>query len=137
MIGGCRMLRAFAAVVASTGVWAHCTAAAELLLSETEIAAIVRHGPWPEPRSIDPSNRVSGKHDAIELGRALFFDKRLSVSGTVACANCHPNQGNFANFQCTTSCHPSARMDDKHDRVPGYQYQSAACYRCHPNGRKP
>ena len=25
----------------------------------------------------------------VELGRALFFDKRLSADNTIACANCH------------------------------------------------
>ena len=25
----------------------------------------------------------------VELGRKLFFDKRLSADGTVACASCH------------------------------------------------
>jgi len=25
----------------------------------------------------------------VALGRALFFDKRLSIDGTVSCASCH------------------------------------------------
>ena len=25
-------------------------------------------------------------------------------------------------------------MDDKHDDVGGYSYNSRACYSCHPNG---
>ena len=32
----------------------------------------------------------------IELGRALFFDKRLSVDGTVSCATCHDPASAFA-----------------------------------------
>jgi cytochrome c peroxidase len=89
MIDSSGMRSVFAAVVAVIVVWTPCTAAAELLLGETEIADIVRHGPWPVPPLIDPSNRVSGKPEAIALGRLLFFDKRLSAPGTVACANCH------------------------------------------------
>jgi len=27
--------------------------------------------------------------EKVELGRTLFFDKRLSADGTIACANCH------------------------------------------------
>ena len=27
-------------------------------------------------------------------------------------------------------------MDDKHDEVRNYVYQSQACYTCHPNGRE-
>ena len=51
---------------------------------------ILRHGPWPPASRPDPSNRVSGQPAAIAFGRALFFDPRLSTSGTVSCATCHP-----------------------------------------------
>ena len=33
----------------------------------------------------------------IELGRKLFFDKRLSRNGTVACASCHVPEKAFTN----------------------------------------
>lgn len=58
-------------------------------LTEAELREIARLGPWPQPFEADPSNRVSGKPEAIELGRALFFDARLSSNGAVACASCH------------------------------------------------
>ena len=65
-------------------------AAAQLLdFTGAEARAILRHGPWPAPWSPDPSNRVSGKAEAIELGEHLFFDPRLSPSGKVLCATCH------------------------------------------------
>ena len=51
---------------------------------------ILRHGPWPPALQPDPSNRVSGEPAAIAFGRALFFDPRLSLSGEVSCATCHP-----------------------------------------------
>ena len=51
---------------------------------------ILRHGPWPPASQPDPSNRVSGEAAAIDFGRTLFFDPRLSSSGTVSCATCHP-----------------------------------------------
>jgi cytochrome c peroxidase len=54
-----------------------------------EIAAIVRHGPWPPRWRPDPSNRVSGKPEAIAFGRRLFFEPRLSGPGSVLCATCH------------------------------------------------
>jgi cytochrome c peroxidase len=57
--------------------------------SEAETRAILRHGPWPAPWTRDPSNRVSGQPQAIELGERLFFDPRLSPSGKVLCATCH------------------------------------------------
>jgi hypothetical protein len=50
------------------------------------------------------------------------------------CSECHPSSGNFAVFTCTTSCHPRSEMDDEHDEVQGYVYNSAACYSCHPDG---
>ena len=63
---------------------------AQLLdFSDAETRAILRHGPWPAPWSPDPTNRVSGKPAAIELGERLFFEPRLSPSGKVLCATCH------------------------------------------------
>jgi hypothetical protein len=58
--------------------------------------------------------------------------------GGIACTSCHPNQGNFRVFQCTTSCHPRGEMDDEHDDddARGYVYESGACLRCHPDGRE-
>ncbi|MFO7168702.1 MAG: cytochrome c peroxidase [Chloroflexota bacterium] len=37
----------------------------------------------------DPSNRYADDPRAAALGQRLFFDTRLSVDGTVACATCH------------------------------------------------
>jgi len=39
--------------------------------------------------SEDLSNSVADLESAAEFGHALFFDRRLSGNGTVACANCH------------------------------------------------
>ena len=33
--------------------------------------------------------------EGVELGRFLFYDKLLSASGTMACANCHLPEGSF------------------------------------------
>lgn len=42
----------------------------------------------------DPGNRVSQHPLAISVGKRLFFDKRLSPDGKVACASCHqPDKG--------------------------------------------
>jgi cytochrome c peroxidase len=57
--------------------------------SKEEMAKIMRHGPWPPPQRQDPSNRVSGRNEAIALGEKLFFEPRLSGSGSVLCATCH------------------------------------------------
>jgi cytochrome c peroxidase len=64
--------------------------------SKDEVAKILQHGPWPPPLKPDPSNRVSGKPEAIALGERLFFEPRLSGAGSVLCATCHAP---FRHFQ--------------------------------------
>jgi cytochrome c peroxidase len=54
-----------------------------------EVQRILQHGHWPPPWTPDPSNRASGNPAAVELGRRLFFDARLSGPGTLSCASCH------------------------------------------------
>jgi len=62
---------------------------AAVQFSDAEIKALLAHGPWPTPMATDPTNRVSGKREAIELGERLFFDQRLSPSGRFSCGSCH------------------------------------------------
>jgi len=62
---------------------------AQVILSDTEIAATLRHGPWPQDPPVDPSNRFSQVPEAIALGARLFQDTALSVDGTLSCASCH------------------------------------------------
>jgi hypothetical protein len=50
-----------------------------------------------------------------------------------SCSECHPNPSNYSLFTCLT-CHEQGETDDEHDEVPGYSYNSDACYACHPNG---
>jgi len=69
--------------------------AAKPVFTDSEIRIILSHGPWPTFAPPDPSNRVSGQADAIELGTRLFFDQRLSAKGTVACASCHVPERNW------------------------------------------
>jgi cytochrome c peroxidase len=57
--------------------------------SEEEKRKILSHGPWPPKAGPDPSNRVSGKREAIAFGEKLFFEPRLSGTGSVLCATCH------------------------------------------------
>ena len=67
------------------------SAIAQPLLDFTpeERAQIVGHGPWPPAPRQDASNRVIGHPAAIDLGKRLFFDKRLSIDGRFSCASCH------------------------------------------------
>jgi cytochrome c peroxidase len=69
-------------------------AAGLLGFEDGEIKRLVQHGPWSAPPPPDPSNAVSGRPEAIALGRRLFFDPRLSVTGAIACSTCHePTRG--------------------------------------------
>ena len=61
----------------------------QITFSKEETAKILQHGPWPPPPGRDPSNRVSGRREAIAFGEKLFFEPRLSGSGSVLCATCH------------------------------------------------
>ena len=54
------------------------------------------------------------------------------------CSDCHTVAGNYSVFSCI-DCHEHddpADMADKHQGVPGYSYNSQACYTCHPTGEK-
>jgi hypothetical protein len=54
-----------------------------------------------------------------------------------SCADCHVNPASYQTFECIF-CHAHsnrAALDREHDEVGGYVYQSAACYRCHREGR--
>ena len=70
-------------------------APAALAFTEAQTRAIAAHGPWPPAFAPDPSNRVSGQRDAIELGERLFFERRLSANGTVSCSRCHVPERNW------------------------------------------
>ncbi len=61
----------------------------EVTFSPQEITTIRSFGPWPIELQADPSNRFSQQAQAIELGRQLFFDRRLSREGELSCADCH------------------------------------------------
>jgi hypothetical protein len=55
-----------------------------------------------------------------------------------SCQTCHIDPGNQQTFSCFNGCHKHDQipMDDKHQNVPGYAYDSTLCYSCHPDGRK-
>jgi cytochrome c peroxidase len=83
-------LGALAAMLPPVGV-----AAQDAPFTQSEVRAILAHGPWPVPIRNDPSNRVSGKREAIEFGERLFFDRRLSGGGKFSCGTCHVPERNW------------------------------------------
>lgn len=64
-------------------------AAQGVLLTDGEIAQVLRHGPWPQDVALDPSNRVDGDAKAIAFGETLFHAPQLSSDGRFACVSCH------------------------------------------------
>ena len=64
--------------------------------TEEDTRRIAAHGPWPAPWTRDPSNRVSGNADAIDLGERLFFERRLSANGAISCSRCHLPERNWS-----------------------------------------
>jgi cytochrome c peroxidase len=67
---------------------AHWSAKERALLRSLSLA---NAGPLPG----DPSNRYADDSIAARFGQLLFFDTRLSSSGTVSCASCHVAEKNF------------------------------------------
>src|SRR5688500_3745373 len=75
------------------------TAAAETALLDftpDEVRKILQHGPWAPPAARDAGNARAGDPQAIDLGRRLFFDRRLSIDGALSCASCHAPAQAFA-----------------------------------------
>jgi cytochrome c peroxidase len=90
-----RLTLALAALLSAGGIGAAAFAAGDTSFTDAEIGAILAHGPWPAPATSDPSNRVSGRREAIELGQRLFFDPRLSGDGRFSCGTCHVPERNW------------------------------------------
>ncbi len=85
-----------AVVIAAACVPAAAADSPQTEFTRDEVRRILRHGPWPQPWSPDPSNRVSGRAAAIAFGERLFFDRRLSTDGARSCASCHVPAKSFA-----------------------------------------
>jgi cytochrome c peroxidase len=55
----------------------------DVAFSKDEVIKIRWHGPWP------PARRIAPPPAAAALGERLFFDPRMSGTGSVLCATCH------------------------------------------------
>ncbi len=68
--------------------------------------------PFPKPY-VPPDNPMSAVK--VELGRRLFYDKRMSVNGTQSCASCHRQELAFTDGKAravgaTGALHPRGSM---------------------------
>jgi cytochrome c peroxidase len=68
-------------------------------LGAHEVQQVLALGPWPPAARRDPGNRVSGQPMAIELGRQLFRDPRMSPVGYIACVTCHQPDRAFTDIK--------------------------------------
>jgi cytochrome c peroxidase len=82
------VLLSTAALYAPSLVRPRWTTQERALLRSLSLASL---GPLPA----DPSNRYADDDLAARLGHRLFFDTRLSSTGTVSCASCHVPDRNF------------------------------------------
>src|SRR5262249_35350751 len=94
-----RALAAFCAVLLALPPRGTAAIDGSIGFTPDEVARIVRHGPWPPPRSLDAGNAQSGKPEAIALGELLFFDVRLSGHDHFSCATCHQPARAFTDGQ--------------------------------------
>ena len=85
-------------IVVSTAFWSlqQYQRAIQPTWSDAEIAMLrsLWIGNLP-PLPPDPSNAVADDPRAVELGHRIFFDKRFSANGEVACATCHQPENYF------------------------------------------
>lgn len=99
-------------------------------------------------RTTTPNHRQAGYSTACQdchltshtsWEQAVFNHKFPIESGDhsgFACSDCHLNS-NYLVFSCIDChAHTKSEMDDTHDDVGGYSYNSLACYTCHPSGRE-
>lgn len=95
----------------------------------------------------DPNHKTAGFPTDCEIchypthlfwSQAVFDHEFPIGSGkhsSADCTDCHvsSNYKDFSCFECHT--HNKTRMDNEHQGVAGYVYQSQACYACHPQGK--
>ena len=80
----------------------------------TALAAFCAGAAPKLPKPIVPKDNP-GNHAKVQLGRYLFYDKRLSVNGTTSCATCHHQELAFTDGRAravgaTGQTHPRSAM---------------------------
>jgi cytochrome c peroxidase len=66
-----------------------CSACGPFDLTAAEMEQLETLEVTPSSLPPSPTNAYADRADAAALGRLLFFDRRLSSDGTVACVDCH------------------------------------------------
>lgn len=87
-------------------IWVH----GDVVFTESEREAIFELSPLDTSRLKDPTNRYCGNKNAAEFGQKLFFDKRLSRTGTASCASCHEPSSDWSGGNVTGKKPRSGRI---------------------------
>jgi len=75
-----------------------------------ELQRVLALGPWPAVPPPDPSNRVSGRPEAVAFGEVLFHSTQLSRVQGLRCASCHEPWRRFTDGRVTgLGAHPGKR----------------------------
>lgn len=92
----------------SVPLWVLLAAAILVPASSFPAESVVPHalGPLPPPPS-PPGNPTTA--EKVELGKKLFFDRRLSGDGTMSCATCHDPSTGFADALPISLSYPTTR----------------------------
>jgi len=100
------------------------------------------------PRATDPDHIANGfvvdcqrchapaRWERGILDHERFFPYRSGDHRGLECSECRTT-GDTRTFSCI-DCHEHRHeeMDDEHEDVRGYVYESNACFMCHPRGRE-
>ncbi len=88
-------------------LWSPPTAAASVVIVAVSIAASQQDA---DPQSLGLLAELSPQPDAnqVELGRLLFFDKRLSGDDTMSCATCHDPDKGWADGEAMSIGYPGS-----------------------------
>ncbi len=86
-----KVLVALALIVSTSAILADSVVWTERELRVLQSFNLNNLGPAP----YQPSNAYADNKDAAELGKKLFFDKRLSANGEFSCASCHLPEKHF------------------------------------------
>ena len=88
------------------------------------------------PTNCESCHSTSG-WDGASFNHDQYFPINSGDHSGLDCADCHVVANNFQVFECI-ECHEhrQSEMDEEHDDVGGYVWESQACYDCHPTGQE-
>lgn len=98
----------------------------------------------PNHQTLGFSNQCENCHNTTAWDQATWdhdaqyfpIDSGKHLGAWDTCEDCHINPADYKSFECIF-CHEhsnQADLADKHKEEQNYEYNSQACYSCHPTG---